>query len=505
MKNRTVTIIMISLLAIAGAASAVQLGNYDTTFNPSQGFNMFQIALDQYPVDLAADSAGNSYIAMVMETTDGTTGFRPAVLKVKADGTRDYSFGTNGLFTVPVDLPAAQEGSYVDVALASDGDIYLSFPGQGGTPSSWNFFLARIKADGSGLDTSFGLLGLTGAAFDMVGGDDPGDDTPYDMVVQSDGSIVLVGEIERGTHGGTDHDFGIARFTSSGGNDSTFNTDGKQLAYFDLGGGDSDTAFGVSLTSSGEIIVVGQAQTASGFDLAVAVLDSTGNFENTFNTDGKATYEYYDAANNLYAVDNRGYTVTTALNLIKGQRGAISDIIYIGGQSYEPAVLGGNKDMAILCLTGSGDTCTGFGNLGWTLIDLSDTGLFGIGDTDDWVNSIFLDNYGWTLTVVGGAEQTSGDGHTYPATAQISTVDGSVHTAFGADGRRYYPETHAYGLFVNGAQDGAGRTLMTLQHYTAANSTDNPWIGRIESRIEIFYENFESGGLSNWDNVVGGP
>jgi len=73
----------------------------------------------------------------------------------------------------------------------------------------------------------------------------------------------------------------------------------RENSQLDLGGGYGDYPYGVALTEMGEIIVVGQAQTSTGYDLAVAVLDDTGAPETSFSSDGLAYYEYEDLASGL--------------------------------------------------------------------------------------------------------------------------------------------------------------------------------------------------------------
>ncbi len=494
MKNTTA--LFFALVMMVSAAAVHADGNpsdLDTSFASPVGSRIFIDELNQSPFDVATDADGNVFIAFIAEVNDGGLKRRPAVRKVTASGGTDLNFGSGSVSIVPVDLPTGNFSSYLDIALASNGDIYLSFPGYGGTPSSWNFYLARVKADGSGLDGSFGFLGLSVAAFDLVSGDDPGDDIPYDMVLQADGSIVVVGAVETVSHGGGDVDFGVARFTTGGALDTSFDGDGKQVIAFDLGGNNGDIPWAVALTLDNRIIIAGQAETGSGHDLVVASLIYTGGLDFDFSTDGRANYEYHDALNNLDAADNRGYAVTTA-------RVSDETLIYIGGTSSEPAVLQPTMDMAVLCVDLGGNPCTGFGSGGWILRDFSDAGIGGIGDSDDSVRNIAVMAEGDLLVLIGEADPRDGTSEQYPALARLNRADGSADTAFGYGGQRYYGDMLSYTTrFLSGTLDSFNRILFSSDYYSSENSSDNVRIARVGTASEIFSDDFESGDMSAWD------
>jgi len=166
--NRELIILLLFIgLASTGMLAASNPADYDESFASPDGYTTLSAPDMQCVTDLVADSTNNVYLALTVETSDSSTGIRPAVMKLSPDGTVDSSFGTNGMYVIPSDIEGTATGSYVDIGLATDGKIYVSFPGSGGTPSSKNFFLCRILADGSGLDGDFSTVGCNDQRFEV--------------------------------------------------------------------------------------------------------------------------------------------------------------------------------------------------------------------------------------------------------------------------------------------------------------------------------------------------
>jgi uncharacterized delta-60 repeat protein len=141
------------------------------------------------------------------------------------------------------------------VSTQSDGRIVVSGSSHNGTND--DFALARYNPDGA-LDPAFGSGGKLTTA---VGG---GADVAYDLAIRSDGRIVAAGY----SHNGSNFDFAVARYTSSGSPDTSFDGDGS--ATTDFFGGD-DLGYAAAIQTDGQIIVAGKAfSSASGFDFALA-------------------------------------------------------------------------------------------------------------------------------------------------------------------------------------------------------------------------------------------
>ncbi|WP_432190194.1 calcium-binding protein [Streptomyces sp. Tue6028] len=168
----------------------------------------------------------------------GTTRFDFVLIRYNANGTLDTGFSGDGIERTDFGDYESVEG----LAVQSDGRILAA----GG--SSGRFALARYNGNGS-LDTTFGTAGrvLT-----------PGGGGAQDVVLQSDGRIVVAG------NNGPGGDFAVLRYGTDGSPDSGFGTGGRVTTDF----GGSDQARGVALQSDGKIVAAGQGGPDTDFALA---------------------------------------------------------------------------------------------------------------------------------------------------------------------------------------------------------------------------------------------
>jgi len=123
-------------------------------------------------------------------------------------------------------------------------------------------------------------------------------DIMYDLELQSDGKTVAVGvHYDPSNHYGNTRDFALSRYTTSGTLDSTFSGNGKQLTNF--GGGDG--AWDVEVLSGGKILVSGdKCQGSSNCKLVLARYTSGGNLDATFNGTGYKVVSYGISSNGTY-------------------------------------------------------------------------------------------------------------------------------------------------------------------------------------------------------------
>ncbi len=135
-----------------------------------------------------------------------------------------------------------------------------------------------VDAGDGDLDNSYDTNGLNQIDFN--------NDRDYarGVVVQSDGKIVVVGQSRALSSG--NNDFAIARFTSSGQLDETFDSDGKITIEL---GSNFDRAFDVEIQADGKIVVAGSTRVGADYSFAVVQLNSNGTLDNSFSDDGKAT------------------------------------------------------------------------------------------------------------------------------------------------------------------------------------------------------------------------
>jgi uncharacterized delta-60 repeat protein len=189
------------------------------------------------------------------------------------------AFGAGGV--VRTDFSGSSD--WVDGVAVYDGKIIA-----GGSGGSKDFAVARYNDNGT-LDTSFSSDGKQTVSFGS------GWDYGQDVVVQTDGKIILAGG---GYHADWNTDFGLVRFNTNGDLDPLFGAGGKVLTEF---AGYSDRILSVTMQGDA-VIAAGYAMHCYGEDLAVARYNANGSLDPSFDGDGKATTDfggYYDAADSV--------------------------------------------------------------------------------------------------------------------------------------------------------------------------------------------------------------
>lgn len=170
------------------------------------------------------------------------SGFLPtfAIAKLRLDGRRATSFGTNGVKRV--NLGPGADSAY-GLAVQADGKPVLAGYASSGGRADWG--VVRLHPGGA-LDGSFGGDGIVTTPFT------PAYELASSVAMQPDGRILVVGKA-RGASG-TD-DLAVVRYRTDGGLNLAFSGNGKAL--FNPFGED-DAARDI-LVNEGKIIVVGDA------------------------------------------------------------------------------------------------------------------------------------------------------------------------------------------------------------------------------------------------------
>lgn len=164
-----------------------------------------------------------------------------ALARYNANGSLDSTFDNDGKVTTEVSVE--YDGAY-DVAIQNNGKIVAA--GYSEINADDDFAVVRYNSDGS-LDTTFDADGIIVTAFSSFA------DTPNSVVIQSDGKIVTGGY---SVVGGAHYYFALARYNTNGTLDTTFDADGKVTTLF---GPDSDTGYDIALQSDGKIVMVGSS------------------------------------------------------------------------------------------------------------------------------------------------------------------------------------------------------------------------------------------------------
>jgi len=226
-------------------------------------------------LDIAVQSNGKIVVSGTVCNAPSTKGpCDVALARYNANGTLDTTFSGNGKQTT--DFGGGDNGSRGGLAIQSDGKIVVAGYAWNGTDS--DFAVYRYNANGS-LDTSFSANG-DGVA---VGGFGAGrQDWAYDLVLQSDGKIVIAGA----TCDASSCNFAIVRLNSNGTGDTAFSGDGRQTTNF----GGNDIAYGLALGPNGKIVVVGYKGTSSSSYFAIVRYNVNGSLDTTFSGTGKKAF-----------------------------------------------------------------------------------------------------------------------------------------------------------------------------------------------------------------------
>jgi uncharacterized delta-60 repeat protein len=199
----------------------------------------------------------------VIHSASGESDF--AVARFKPDGELDTSFGLYGRATFSfhnLDYATA-------VAIQPDGKIVVGGYTGPSAASNINFLVVRFLPDGT-LDPTFGFSGFN--VIDFMGGPD----YAYAMALAPDGKIVIAGTVFNGVH----DVMGVARFTSDGIADVSFDLDARQLVEFDPGASHSGTC--VLVQPDLKIVAGGDV----GGDFALMRLTEWGSLDDTFGCQG---------------------------------------------------------------------------------------------------------------------------------------------------------------------------------------------------------------------------
>ncbi len=264
-----------------GQVSNPPAGKLDSTF----GIGGQVIQRFPYPDSEGSATVMDDFGRLLVagSTNDGTRKVF-AVARFLTNGSLDASFNGNGKVTIAF-------GNTDDYAsgIAVDPSGRIVVAGSTYNGANHDFALARLNADGN-LDTSFNSTGRITFAFGAR------DDTARALSVDSTGRITVFG-----TAGDTANpsNFAIARLTSTGVLDHTFDGDGKKIINL----GPQSYGYGLSIDFNSRLVLGGYQQSnSSSDDFTVVRLLSDGNFDLTFDGDGVVAFDFNSSLDRAYAV-----------------------------------------------------------------------------------------------------------------------------------------------------------------------------------------------------------
>ena len=249
--------------------------------------------------------AGGSFVL----GSDAYSNEELVVMRYNSDGTSDGNFGTGGKVSLSVDIGAQATA----LAVQPDGKIVV-----GGFVSSganvYDYLVIRFNSDGS-LDQGFGTAGkvvtsiiphsLSNSMFGFWGS------RAYKLALQSDGKIVIGGNIYEGWKGAPGPDgslptgYALARYNADGSSDNEFGVNGVVLNRPDR----FSTVEAVAIQSDGKLVVGGGSSGGGSYLPYIVRLNTDGTFDDTFTFRDVGTGITERMAASL-AVQNDGKIVT---------------------------------------------------------------------------------------------------------------------------------------------------------------------------------------------------
>jgi uncharacterized delta-60 repeat protein len=194
------------------------------------------------------------------------------VVRYNTNGSLDTSFDHDGKLTTTFGNKTSAPRPRA-VVVQSDGKILVAGEVYGGTVARYDFAVTRYNTDGS-LDQTFGQGGKVRTDFASERGYSSSNDKAYDLAVQTDGKIVVVG------HSGSSLDrVAVARFNADGSLDRTF--DGNGMVILDVQTGGVARFDGVAIAADGKIVAVGGGNTS-----LVTRFNADGSLDASFDGDG---------------------------------------------------------------------------------------------------------------------------------------------------------------------------------------------------------------------------
>lgn len=359
-------------------------GSLDNTFN-TIGYTTTSYS-SQDDCRSVAIQADNKIVITGSADPDGADEI--IVVRYNSDGSLDNSFNGDGIATHAI---GTTDDKGTTIKLQSDNKIVVAGMTQNGL--SYDFAILRFNSDGT-LDNSFDTDGIVTTGF--IGS--TSNEQANGMALQDDGKIVVVGYI-----GGSfsSHNIAVARYNTDGSLDNTFSGDG--LLIIDIAGM-GDQANSVTLQPDGKILIAGLTHNGSNFDFVLIRLLPNGDFDNSFDFDGKVITDFNNS-------NDISYTVMLQSD------GKIS----LAGTSY----IGANRSFAVATYNSDGTLYNGFSGDGKVITSFPsssiDDGLAGYfqadgkilvagksynGSNDDFAIARYYTNLNVSLEVESGNEIT---------------------------------------------------------------------------------------------------
>ncbi len=224
-------------------------GTIDNTFNATGYFVSNGIAGGIGPdeaTSLAIDSSGRIVVCGYSQSTSNRD---MALWRLTPAGTLDTTFNLTGYYIYNNSVYNGNDQAK-KILIGPDMKIYIC--GYSQTAAAGEIALWRLNSNGTP-DTTFGVNGFATYVNSAAGS---GMDTAYDMLLQSDGKLLVAGDIRESA--GVES-VALWRYNSNGTLDTTFNGTGIMKQASIAGGSGHDFISSISVDSAGKIVCGGQA------------------------------------------------------------------------------------------------------------------------------------------------------------------------------------------------------------------------------------------------------
>jgi uncharacterized delta-60 repeat protein len=355
-----------------------------------------------------------------------------AFLKLPS-GSLDFCFGVGGKVSTSI---GANFGGANALEIQADGKIVVAGDDLYVRPGGFgdqDFTLVRYMPNG-GLDFGFGVNGKVSTP---IG---PGNDSAFALGIQSDGKIVVAGNMSNGNN----NDFAVVRYNTNGSLDTTFDTDGIVTTGF---GVNNDDARALVIQSDGKILVAGSTSNSTS-DLMLVRFNTNGSLDTTFDTDGKLSTDF-----------GSSYEVASSVGIQSDGK------ILVAGTSTSGGI---SADFALARYNTNGSLDTTFDGDGKVTTAIS--------ATDDNATALRIQSDG--KIVLAGYSSSNGFDSSivlarYNTNGSLDTTfdtDGKVITVFGAN----FDDARALGIQSDGKILIAGRNGSTYGEYDVLLARYNP-------------------------------
>jgi uncharacterized delta-60 repeat protein len=357
--------VLVACFSIFGHSVLAGSSDFDATFGTG-GKTVTTMGVGASEIQKVVVQPDGKIVAVGYAQNSGSAVRQFAIVRYRADGTLDNTFGTGGraFTTIPGGNAYAN-----DVVIQSNGRIVVTGFLDAGT--RYSSIIARYHANGT-LDTSFSGDGILVYNYDATSSD-----SGVSVVLQPDGKILVSSNSLITVGNSPVFSFFISRFNTGGTFDTTFNNTGKTIGEF----GNFTTGLAkIGLQPDGKIVAAGPGGNGSTIDFAAVRYNANGSFDGTFGNGGRVYTNF------------NGNDVARALTMLPDGRFVIAG--YAGPS--------GDTSLMLVRYTANGGMDTTFGFAGFLSHNIS--------SFNDTVESVAVQPDGKTV-VVGrtGASLTNND------------------------------------------------------------------------------------------------